>query len=297
MSFARTVDARRPEASVIARLGALLRYPSLVWANRYTVQNFFWRELMGRFHGSFLGAWWMLVQPLFLFAVYFLVFGVLYGDHRTGAGPDVASALYLFSGVVMFHALTEATSTSCQVVVSNGNLVKKVAFPSEVLPVHISMVSIVLYLVGAIVCLVAGWITGVFGFGAHLLLLPLTIGMQFVFVLGAGLLLANANVFVRDVQQLWRIFSMAWMFLSPVFWKPELMVERAGPVLAEVLFTVNPAYSLLMAQRYALAGDWPSVGVTDFWHHFGVASAWASGVLLLGYVTFIGNKHKHADIV
>ena len=52
MSFARTVDAARPEATVAARLRALLRYPGLIWANRYTVQNFFQRELMGRFHGS-----------------------------------------------------------------------------------------------------------------------------------------------------------------------------------------------------------------------------------------------------
>lgn len=297
MSFARTVDAAKPEASVIARLGALLRYPHLIWANRYTVQNFFWRELMGRFHGSFMGAWWMLVQPVFLFAVYFLVFGVLYGDHRTGEGPDEGKALYLFSGVVLFHALTEATSSSCQVIVGNGNLVKKVAFPSEVLPVHISMVSLVLYLVGAVVCLIAGWVAGVFGFGAHLLLLPLTITVQFVFVLGFGLLLANANVFVRDVQQLWRIFAMAWMFLSPVFWTPDLMIDRAGPTLSSILFTVNPAYSMLMAQRYALAGDWPDVGVTNFWGHFGVAMAWALGMLVVGYVTFVGSKHKHADLV
>ncbi|MFK7739102.1 MAG: ABC transporter permease [Planctomycetota bacterium] len=294
MSFARTVDTAKPEASIAARLGSLLRYPSLVWQNRYTVQNFFQRELMGRFHGSFLGAWWMLVQPLFMFAVYFLVFGVMFD--RTGNGPSVDYALYLFSGVIVFHALTEATSSCCNIIVQNGNLVKKVAFPSEVLPVHVSMISVVLYLIGAVVCLTVGVASGQFGFGVHLLGLPLVVLVQFIFVLGLGMLLANANVFVRDVSQLWRIISMAWMFTSPVFWTPDMIVEKLGDK-ADILFTLNPAYSMLMAQRYALAGPWPNVGIDSFWGHLGAGAAWAVGLMVVGYVTFVGSKRKHADIV
>jgi len=295
MTIVRTFDTGSSRPGLLQHLRGLIGLPQLVWQNRYMVQNFFQRDLRARFHGSMLGAWWMLVQPMFMFCVYFLIFGVLYS--RDDAPPSIEFALYLFNGVVCFHALTEATSTSCGIVISNGNLVKKVAFPSEVLPLPPAMVSIVVYLVGAALTLVIGAATGTRFPGIEMLLLPLVLVAQFVFTLGIGMLLANANVFVRDVQQLWRIFSASWFFLSPVFWKPDMMIDAIGEDWANVLFHVNPAYSLLSAHRIVLGGEVPGYGLVDIWHHLGVISLWAVAALVVGYVTFVANKHKHSDIV
>ncbi|MCK5945514.1 MAG: ABC transporter permease [Planctomycetes bacterium] len=293
---ARTFDSEARTLGVLGNLRSLTSYPSVIWQNRYMVHNFFVRELMSRFHGSMLGAWWMLVQPMFMFAVYYLIFGVMYA--RGPDGPSIEFALYLFSGVICFHALVEATSTCCQIVVANGNLVKKVAFPSEVLPVPAAMVSMVVYVVGALLTLVIGAVTGASLPGIELLFLPIVMALQFVLTLGLGLFLANANVFVRDVQQVWRIFATAWFFLSPVFWWPTMMEQTIeNPTLTTLLFYGNPAYSLLSAQRIALGGEITDWGVIDFWGHVGVLGAWAAGALLIGYLTFIANKHKHADIV
>jgi lipopolysaccharide transport system permease protein len=296
MTLARTFDSATHSKGFLQHLRSLVDYPSNIWRNRYMVQNFFRRDLMGRFHGSFLGAWWMLVQPLFMFAVYYLVFGKLFDR---GAGATMEYALYLFSGVIMFHALVEATSTCCQIVVSNSNLVKKVAFPSEALPIHVAMVSVVIYLVGAIVCIAAGTFSGIAVPDWKLLMLPLVIIVQFVMVIGMGLLLANANVFVRDVQQIWRIFAMAWMFLTPVFWVPSDLIKALGEdsIVPSLMMNGNPAYSLVMAQRIALGGEHPAFGVTDFWGNLAVAATWAIGFLVIGFTTFVANKHKHADIV
>ena len=297
MSFARTFDSATQSKGLFQNLRKLLDYPSDIWRNRYMVQNFFRRDLMSRFHGSFLGAWWMLVQPIFMFAVYFVIFGILYS--KTGDPPSIDFALYLFSGVVCFHALTEATTSCCNIIVANSNLVKKVAFPSEALPIHVAMVALVIYLVGALLTLIVGLATGASTPGIELLYLPLVMVVQFVLIIGMGLFLANANVFVRDVQQLWRIFAMAWFFLSPVFWKPTLMIEKfeAHPILLDLLFNGNPAFSLLTAQRIALGGEVPDWGLVNFWGNLGVASLWAVGFLLVGFTTFVANKHKHADIV
>ena len=296
MSFARTFDSANQSRGFFKHLGGLLAYPGDIWRNRYMVQNFFRRDLMGRFHGSFLGAWWMLVQPVFMFAVYFAIFGVLYS--KSDAPPSIDFAIYLFSGVVCFHALTEATSSCCNIIVANGNLVKKVAFPSEALPIHVAMVAVVIYLVGAALTLIVGFATGVSTPGIELLYLPLVLIVLFVLIIGMGLFLANANVFVRDVQQLWRIFTMAWFFLSPVFWQPTMMIERIeNPLLLGILFNGNPAFALLTAQRIALGGEIPAWGVVDFWGNLGVASLWAVGFLIVGFTTFVANKHKHADIV
>ena len=295
MTTVRSFDSDARDAGFIVRLHALAEFPQLIWQNRNMVANFFQRELMGRFHGSLLGAWWMLVQPLFMFAVYYVIFGKLYGR---GDGDPVEFALYMFSGVVCFHALNEALSNCCTIVVSNGNLVKKVAFPSEVLPIPSALVSIVLFAVGAVVVVAVGVTTGKFTPGIELLCLPIVILLQLALTLGIGLLLANANVFIRDVQQVWRIFSMAWFFLSPVFWHPRMMAELIGdPALTQLAFYANPAYSLLMAHRIALGGEIPALGITDIWWHISVLAAWAFTTLVLGHLTFTANKHKHADLV
>ena len=74
--------------------------------------------------------YWLLLQTLFLFSIYFLVFGMFLGNWRWGQKPDPTFAIYLFSGVIVFHSIIEATTQCCSIVVDNGNLVKKVAFPS-----------------------------------------------------------------------------------------------------------------------------------------------------------------------
>jgi len=291
----RTYDTAAQRGGILRHLLGLFGYSGLIWRNRYMVHNFFRRELMGRFHGSFLGAWWMLVQPIVLFAIYYLVFGMLYGR----GGDDPNFAVYLFSGVIVFHSVSEATMQSCNSVTGNSSLVKKVAFPSEVLPIPIAMIAVVLYLIGAVVCLVSGLIIGSITPGWHWLLIPVICAVQFVMCVGMGLFLANANVFIRDVGQLWRIVTMAWMFLSPVFWKPDMAIGALGRTWADVMFHVNPMFSLVMLHRYALGGELlgSPPGAPEFWSMFWTVVAWSFGFLALGYSMFAASKHKFADVV
>ena len=302
MTLVREYDAETEPRGVLRHVLPLASYPGLIWRNRYMVQNFLRRDLLNRAHGSFLGIGWMLLNPLVMFAVYYLVFGVFFGGGKLGATDDATGfAIYLFSGVIVFNALVESTTQCCQIVVDNGNLVKKVAFPSEALVVHVAIVSMVLYLVGAVVCIPAGAIAGVLHPGWLLLALPLVLAVQFTMTLGLGLLLANLYVFVRDVSQIWRIVTMVWMFLSPVFWTPAQFAGREFPAwFTALLQHGNPAAPLLAAHRLAMgfvdpAGGPPVFG--DFWPQLGAAALWATGFLVLGYSTFTASKHKYADVV
>jgi lipopolysaccharide transport system permease protein len=274
-------------------------YPAEIWRHRYLVQNFFRRELLGRFRGSALGLVWVLVHPMFQFAVYFLVFGFLF--NKTGEPPSMELAVYLFSGVIAFSALNEGLMRACTSVVDNGNLVKKVAFPSQLLPVPVVMVSLLVYLVGAVVCLGVGWSTGVLQPGWSLLALPVVLLVQATLTIGLGLFLANAQVFARDVSHLWGIVSMSWMFLSPVFWFPYQLGSALGDGFRAAL-EWNPLYALLMAHRIALgatdavvAGQLVAFG--DLGGHLVHAGVWALGFLLLGYSIFMSRRHQYADHV
>ena len=300
MALVRSFDAKFATRSAISFLPSLFRFPALVFANRFMVQNFLRRELMSRVNGSVLGLGWMLVRPLCLFALFYLVFGLVLGPRVGNGDPDPKFAIYLFLGILAFGAITEATTAACSVIVDNGNLVKKVAFPSEVLLVHVALVAQVVYLVAAAVAFVVGLSTGQLRPGLELLAFPLVMVVHFVFVLGLGMLLANLNVFARDTAQLWGLISQGWMFLSPVFLHPsqiQAVVDKGTipawtPGLVEAL---NPAWALMQAQRLALGAVDPKLG--SFWPQFGIAAAWAFGLLVLGYTVFMSRKHKFADLI
>ena|SRR5688572_12004633 len=291
----RTFDANSAARGVLGHLGSLLRFPGLVWRNRFMVHNFLRRDLMSRAHGSFLGLGWILLQPLFMFAIYFLAFGVLFARQDVTSLEQVEYAVYLFSGIIVFHAVIEATTQACTTIVDNGNLVKKVAFPSEALLVHISVVALVIYLVGALVVVVAGAVLGVSHPNWRIALLPVTLVVQFTLTLGIGLLLANLYVFVRDIAQLWRLATMAWMFLSPVFWDTKQMRVQLGEDVTAVLLTWNPLSALLQVQRMVLGGPEEKLG--PFWPQLGIAAAWATFFLVVGYAVFMSRKHKYADLI
>jgi len=298
-----TYSAATARRGILNHVLPLLGYPGVMARNSGLIWNFFRRELLGRFRGSLLGIFWVLVQPIFLFAIFFLVFGFIFTPPRAaiaGGGPDVWFALYLFSGIIAFSSFSEATIRSCGVVVENGNLVKKVAFPCELLPVSQVLVSMMVYFVGAVVLMAVGLSTGEMSLGIDCLAWPALVLVQSAMALGLGLFLACLHVFLRDTLHLYTIFAQAWFFLSPVFWAPWQLQEK----LADYwwLFTLNPLYPLIIAHRQvlgiSLAQEGTDAGVPGgVWDNIGLAAIWAVGFLVVGYSFFVSRKQRFADLV
>ncbi len=275
----------------------VLGYPGKIVSHRGLVWNFFQRELLGRFRGSFLGLFWVLVQPIFLFAIFFLVFGFMFPYRRAGQlDANVWFAIYLFSGILAYSSFSEATTRSCTVVLENGNLVKKVRFPCELLPVSLVLVSMMVYLVGSVLLIGVGLIVGEVSIGLDFLAWPLVVLVQAVMALGLGLLLAGLQVFMRDISHLYMIFAQAWFFLSPVFWNPDLIQKNLGDYWW--IFTWNPLYPLLIAHRQALGIEVLKLdGLDSVWYHLGEAAIWAGLFMIVGYSFFCSRKRKFADLV
>ncbi|MEO6594867.1 MAG: hypothetical protein ABIP94_08955, partial [Planctomycetota bacterium] len=119
--------------------------------------------------------------------------------------------------------------------------------------------------------------------------------------LGLGMFLANAHVFARDTSHLWGILSMAWMFLTPVFWYPFQLEQSLGAGLTQVL-AWNPAYPLIQAQRLVLGAkdgvvDGHVVAFGDLGEHLLHAGIWALVFLFIGYAVFMSRRHRYADLV
>ncbi len=281
---------------MLKHVAPVLSYPVVILQHQGLIWNFFRRELLGRFHGSFLGIFWVLVQPMIMFAIYYMVFGYLFGPKAApGAGPDKAFAMYLFSGIIAFTAFSEATVRCCNVVLENGNLVKKVAFPCELLPVPHVMVATMVYLVGAAVLISVGLSIGGINLDWNLLALPLLLWVHITFSLGVGLFLAALQVFMRDASHIYGILMQAMFFLSPVFWWPEIMLSKEAIKPFFPIFQSNPVYPLLMAHRQVLGVGEHVPG--SLWYHLGLAAIWALVLLVGGYSFFMSRKNKFADLV
>ncbi|MCB9890573.1 MAG: ABC transporter permease [Planctomycetes bacterium] len=280
------------------------RYFSQVVRSRALFWNFARRELLSRFRGSAGGIFWVLIQPIFQFAIYFFVFGFLF-EHRTQTGgPSTDFAIYLFSGILIFNTLMEGTTQAMQSVVSSSNLVKKVAFPCELLPLSPVIVSQTVYLVGCVVLLTAGLITGDIVLSAKILAWPLVFLCALVMSTGIGLLLAATNVFARDIAHLYRIVAQAWFFMTPIFWPLDLVAQKVtgAPWILNIML-LNPAYPVTMAARQVIglpesippsAARLVPMTLTG---NLIAAAIWASVLFVVGYGFFMSRKHKFADLV
>ena len=112
------------------------------------------REFSSRYKASYRGLFWAFVQPLFLLTVYTVAFGVVLKARWGFAGGTLDYSFMLFAGLIVFNAFSEVLNKSSTVIMDNSNLVKKVVFPLELLPVVISAVALVHAFIGLTIWLV-----------------------------------------------------------------------------------------------------------------------------------------------
>jgi lipopolysaccharide transport system permease protein len=297
-------DAERGSGSVLQFLQEAILYPVLLYKHRTLVRNFFRREFQSRFRGSLLGSFWTLIHPLFLFITYYLVFGMMFNVRSPEGMHSLWYSFYLFTGVLAWTVFAETTVRCTTVVVENGNLIKKVAFPAQVLPVHIVSVNLVVFIVGSLAYFVIAALTGFAYPGLNLLLLPLVLVVLMFFTIGVGLILAALNVFFRDVNQIFPILANLWFFATPVFWYDEMLMGGAknNPQLETILTLLqwNPLNPIIKALRAVLCI--PRIGtekdtLASVLGLVGQAALPALAAFLIGFVLFRSLQYRFADEV
>lgn len=178
------------------------------------------KELRVRYRASVLGLGWSYVKPAVQFAVYFVGLGLVLRQNAIGD-----YAIYLFGGLVVVTALSEAVGNATRSVVANGDLVRKIFLPRELFPVASGCVAAVhlvpQLLVLAVATLVAGWRPDAVG------ILALVAGLALVGVLalGLGLLLSALNVLFRDVEN---VVDLVLVWTSPVLYPWQLVADLLG---------------------------------------------------------------------
>lgn len=280
------------------RFTELLKLPVLIVRHRELLGSFVWRDLKARYEGSLLGRLWPVLNPLILFAVYYFIFAVVMEQRLMDRGQPVGDermfGLYIISGILPWLCFSDTLLRCTGVVLENGNLVKKIAFPSQLLPVYAVCVNLVYMAIGLGLFIVAKLIF-FGGLPAAWPYLFAAIPLQIVFATGLGLLLGALNIFIRDTAQIIGLILQLWFFWTPIVYPAELVQKSLG--FHAIWMQINPMYHLMELYRTALVypDDFQMTGRVPPLTSVFVLAAMAIVTFLPGYWFFLRTKGRFAD--
>jgi lipopolysaccharide transport system permease protein len=244
------------------------------------------RELAARYKGSVLGVFWAVLTPVVTIAIFTFIFAGIFGARFGASGSAWDYALYLFCGVLPWSAFQESVQLSSQTIVSHANLVKRVVFPLEILPVSQALSSLMNQMFGTVALLLAALIIE-HQLHPTILLLPVVVVPQFIAMLGASWLVASLGLFLRDMVQGIALLLMAWMYLTPIIYPESIVPERFRPFI-----NVNPFTPLIRNyRRLILEGAMPD------WYGLAYFTLFALICFIFGYWWFARTRRSFADVI
>jgi lipopolysaccharide transport system permease protein len=263
---------------VFANLGTLLRYRGLI-------QSLVARELKARYRGSVLGFLWSFVNPLLLLSIYSFVFTTVMRNDTAQTRPY---AVFMFCGLLPWTWFSSALTDAASSLISGGNLIKKVLFPAEVLPIVSVLTNMVHFGLGLVI--LAGFMIGFHHYPnpAALPWFPVVVAVQLVFTLGLALALSALSVHFRDIRDLLANLLTLWFFATPIIYP--YFVPTVERFLW--LFRLNPFYHLAVSYQEILFFD--RFGHARSLMLLGVLSI---GVFLAGYWLFDRLRDSFAEAV
>jgi len=246
------------------------------------------RVVEQRYRGSALGLLWSFIQPLMMLCVYTFVFSVVF-KAKWGVSSDGGKgsfAVIMFCGMAMYQLFSESLSLSCGCVVGNQNLVKKVIFPLEILPLTQVLSTFINGLAWFVLLFLGSW--AILGFvGWTMLLLPIVMIPHFLFTLGLSYVIASLGVYIRDTSYVIGVVLQVLFFGTPIFYPVAAIPERFRWVLE-----INPLTVFIeQARNVFLYGKLPD------WHFLGLATLVSVVVLQFGYFFFVKTKKGFADVL
>ncbi|HEX2344746.1 MAG TPA: ABC transporter permease [Vicinamibacterales bacterium] len=263
---------------MLRNLAQLFRYRGLV-------QSLVARELKARYRGSVLGFFWSFINPLLLLLIYTFVFRYIIESRAPKHDPY---ALFMFCGILPWSWFSASLIESSNALIAGGNLIKKVLFPAEILPIVAVFANMVHFFLGlpilAAFLLYYGRPLNV----AELLWFPVVVGVQLLLTLGLALVLSALTVHFRDLRDILTNVLTFWFFATPIIY-PMLL---AG-ALERRLLNLNPFTHLAISYQEILFYEGPF----GHWRWLLALGAGSVGLLLVGFFVFDRLRDSFAEEV
>ena len=258
----------------------------VLWSHRSLLWDFVQFDLKQRYTGGSLGFFWTVVTPLLELVTYTFVFHGLLGIQFEEQSGWTHYALYLFCGMVTWLSFSDGLSQAGVSLTNNGHLIKKIHFPTLLLPAHVVLSAAINQVIRTVILMLAvllftqevSW---------TVLLVPLVMGLQLILTLGVGLLLSVGTVYFRDMNHWVNASLLLLMFLTPVVY-PAAVYPRQYSLLLQL----NPLAHLVGVYRELLLN-----GALPHPHSIIIVMVTSCVALLIGYSVFHHHQRRLADVV
>lgn len=244
------------------------------------------RDLLTRYKGSVLGLLWAILNPVVMIAIFTFIFAGVFGARFGPNHTNLDYALYLFCGLVPWTMFQDTIQQSANTIVSRANLVKRVVFPLETLPVAQTFSALGNQLFATAALIVAAVLVRR-QLPPTVLWFPVVLIPQLLLTVGGAWLIASLGVFLRDIAQGISLLLTAWMYLTPIIY-PETMV----PERFRRFIDLNPFTPLVRSYRRILLD-----GLPPDWSGLAYFTAIALVMFLFGYWWFARTRKNFADVI
>lgn len=239
-----------------------------LWLRRSLIWDFAITDLKLRYRNSILGFFWTFLEPLLILTVLYFVFTNIFKNQIEHY------QLYLFLGIIMWNMFSRGTTMSLNSLVGRSGIISQIYFPREIVAISSTITASIMFVFELIVF---GIFMGALQFipPFSIIFLPIVFIILFVITLGISLPLSVMNVYYRDVQFIWGVILQAGFFLTPIFYKLDML-----PSTIKKILIINPIANLIdVAHNITLYGIEPGI---DIVYTFGIICM----IFVTGYIIF-----------
>ncbi|MBR6033843.1 MAG: ABC transporter permease [Clostridia bacterium] len=209
------------------------------------------KEVRGRYKNSFFGVLWSFLNPLLQIAVYAIIFPIILKNNIENY------VVFLCAGLLPWTFFTAAVSQSSFIFISNTNIVKKVYFPREILPISVVTSSLINFLISVIIVIALSLVYGM-GLSWYLVFFPIIVIVQYIFQLGISFIVSAITVYFRDIEHFIGIALQVLFYATPIVYDAATI-----PGSFQIIMKLNPMAYFITAYRsifyYHTMPDWGGI--------------------------------------
>ena len=195
------------------------------------------KEIRGKYKNSFLGILWSFLNPLLQIAVYAIVFPLILRNTQENY------VVFLCCGLIPWTFFATSITRAAFTMVENGNILKKVYFPREILPISVVTSETVNFIISTII-IIGFVIFGGLGISKYIIFYPLVLIAQYLLILAIALIVSSISVYIRDLQHLIGVVLQLLFYAAPIVYSPESIPEQFKWIL-----TYNPMTYIINGYR------------------------------------------------
>jgi ABC-2 type transport system permease protein len=247
----------------------MIKFFKEIYNYRELLKNNIKKEIRGKYKGAWLGVVWSYLNPLLMLVVYSVVFAQIMKIQI----PNYT--MFLFTALIPWTFFATTVSQGAFSVIANGNLLKKVYFPREIIPMSIVTSNLVNFLISCIIMFAFILISGI-GFTKYIAFFPIVIFIQYMLLMGITLILSAITVYIRDIEHIITVLLMVMFYATPIVYSMEMV-----PAAMKNIINVNPMTPIISAYRDILFYHVrPDLG------QLGIVLGISIGLVIIGLIIF-----------